>query len=491
MVIGTVISDEETPNFEKFRFRPAPNSSLAPGEFVTAKIAQNKYIIGRVVASLEINPHEEVESVVTRQTLKVEPDYPSEGESVIIYRVYEAEVIDELVADGTTFKTISIDTFVKSGSEIEVPSSEMVKEFLGLSSDPNDSYNIGKLEMPGLNTSTQDVMIKKNVIQRHLFIGGTTGSGKSYAAKVFMEEIHKKGIPIIIFDTQYEFTKLTEKLNGKVLVPEKDYTIKLSSLTVDEILNMVPVHNELHQEILEKSLVYLRKISKDFNLSQLLDKIKEIGTALGAEKSSNIVSTRTEDIINRSKYIGKGFAWESVLKKDAIVDINCRDYLRQDLQAILAATLRELKTQRESGKLPPFIIFIDEAHLFVPDDEETPCRQIIRENIRMGRHHGICVALITQSPTDIDKKVIRQCNTRLIFALEPDQLSAIQGIKADATTDMLNRLPKAKQGSGILTGTYETLKHALPVRIRELENVDTDSGKTPDIFAEINGTKEQ
>ena len=128
MVIGTVISDEETPNFEKFRFRPAPNSSLAPGEFVTAKIAQNKYIIGRVVASLEINPHEEVESVVTRQTLKVEPDYPSEGESVIIYRVYEAEVIDELVADGTTFKTISIDTFVKSGSEIEVPSSEMVKE---------------------------------------------------------------------------------------------------------------------------------------------------------------------------------------------------------------------------------------------------------------------------------------------------------------------------------------------------------------------------
>jgi DNA helicase HerA-like ATPase len=143
-----------------------------------------------------------------------------------------------------------------------------------------------------------------------------------------------------------------------------------------------------------------------------------------------------------------------------------------------------MQTLRLRKEVPPYVAVLDEAHLLVPEGEDTPCKQVIRENVRIGRHYGICMILITQSPVDIDKKTIRQCNTRLIFALEPDQLESIRGVKADATDDMLRRLPKMPVGTCLLSGTYETIKHAIPIKIRS-DRKTRLGGVAPDIFEEL------
>jgi DNA helicase HerA-like ATPase len=122
------------------------------------------------------------------------------------------------------------------------------------------------------------------------------------------------------------------------------------------------------------------------------------------------------------------------------------------------------------------------THLFVPD-ENSPCKQIIREGVRIGRHHGISIILMTQSPVDIDKRSIRQCNTRFVFALEPDQLEAIRGVKADASEEMLRTLPKMPRGTCLIAGTYESIKHTIPVEIRS--RTTPEGGKAPDIFKEM------
>jgi DNA helicase HerA-like ATPase len=95
------------------------------------------------------------------------------------------------------------------------------------------------------------------------------------------------------------------------------------------------------------------------------------------------------------------------------------------------------------------------------------------------------MVLLTQSPVDIDKSVIRQCNTRLVFALEPDQLDAIRGVKADASDEMLNALPKMPRGTCLLSGTYESVKHTIPVKIRERRTPDSEGGSTPPIFEDM------
>lgn len=170
--------------------------------------------------------------------------------------------------------------------------------------------------------------------------------------------------------------------------------------------------------------------------------------------------------------------------KTPILNVDCNGLDQTQLQLIVAATLRELQTLRKDNRIPPYVVVLDEAHLLVPEGEGSSCKQVIREVVRIGRHYGICMILITQSPVDIDKKTIRQCNTRLIFALEPDQLDAIRGVRADATDDMLKRLPKMPVGTCLLSGTYETVKHAIPIRIRS-DRKTTPGGETPNIFEEV------
>ena len=88
--------------------------------------------------------------------------------------------------------------------------------------------------------------------------------------------------------------------------------------------------------------------------------------------------------------------------------------------------------------------------------------------------------LITPSPLDIDRKIVRTTNTRFIFATEPDQLDALRGVFADAPEDIVARLPKFEQGTCLLTGSRETVRHALPIRIRLRKT--THGGETPNFL---------
>lgn len=504
-VVGTVISDEISPSFEIFRFKAKYDKYVTPGSLLATSISKDVFLVGRVTSSHEYNPHEEPSKVTVRDTMDLSPDYPREDLSLTIHRKYEVEIISEVKKIGEQrFEVYPPEKMPKSGSEVFVPPHEVIMDIMGLETDPEKSLNLGIVAVTLAGEENVPARIKRNVIQRHVFIGGTTGGGKSYGAKVLAEEIHKQGIPIIFFDTQYEFAPLTEALGGKVLRPGDNYRTKLSSLSEAELLDLIPtLIHELHVAILTRAFLRLKDRSsppvttlerfspigtqrRGFNLQDLLTEIQTVANEMTAgQHTIDIIMDRTRHYLSSYDFIGEEFDWSNTLIPSSVIDINCKGFGRQSLQLVLASTLRELNELRKTGKINPFVFFIDEAHLFAPQDEESPCKQIIRESVRMGRHYGICTVLITQSPIDIDKKSIRQCNTRLLFAIEPDQLQAIQGVKSDATQEMMDRLPKAPVGTCILTGTYETIKHAIPVRIRLMEHPEADAGQAPDIFSEI------
>ena len=505
-IIGTIISDDISPSFEIFRFKAKHNKYVTPGTLVAAQVNSNTFLVGRITSSHEYNPHESSDRITVRDSMGIKPDYPEEDLSLTIHRRYQVEIIDEVKEINRGYEIYPPEKMPKSGSHVFVPPRDVIIDIMGLESDPEKSLNIGSLAVSLAEEAEMSVKIKRDIIQRHVFIGGTTGGGKSYAARVLAEEIHKQGIPIIFFDTQYEFVPLTEALNGTVLVPGKNYNVKLSSLTESELLDLIPtITHELHVNLLTRAFLTLKEGGEtgipqktlqsneeneanrnNFGVNELVQTIQTVGQNMQTKQNTiDMVKGRTHYYLRNYDFIGQGFNWQEILKPDSILCINCKKFSRNALQLILASTLRELTELRKKRKINPFVIFIDEAHLFVPQGENSPCKQIIRESVRIGRHHGICTVLITQSPMDIDKKAIRQCNTRLLFALEPDQLQSIQGVRADATQEMIDRLPKSPVGTCILTGTYETIKHAVPVKIRLMENPEADAGKAPNIFSEV------
>lgn len=495
--IGSVVADEFSPTFDCFRIKADADKYVYPGTLVGTLINENRFLIGRIKSSLEVNPHESASRSKVREALDIQPDYPEEKLSTNIYRVYEADVIEEGIikkdGDKRIIEIAEPSDMPKAGARAFLPTEEIIANAMGFLQKEDEALVLGRTTITsGADEDEKpknNVLLKPSVIQRHVFIGGTTGSGKSYGTGVILEEVNKFGIPIIILDSQNEYIGVAEGLGGTVLKPGDHYKVRLSSLTEGEILGLVPTLPEVGRNLLAFTFLRLKREIRQrsrisFGVQELLSEMSIDAPALQVNANSlQIALQRTRSSLERHKFLGNVTNWQELLEKFPVVNIDCGDLDQHQLQLVVGATLRELQSLRKNGLIPPYVTVLDEAHLLVPEGEDSPCKQVIREGVRIGRHYGICMFLITQSPVDIDKKTIRQCNTRFIFALEPDQLESIKGVRADATQEMLTRLPKMPVGTCILSGTYETVRHAIPIKIRE--RVVESGGQTPNIFAEI------
>lgn len=496
--IGTVISDEETPSFERVRVKLRAGRDLKPGALIRLEKSERRdggLLIGRVSSAREWNPNETAANATVRDTLRIPQNYPGEEDSTVMYRVAEAELIEEIVEVRTQgkdeIKTRAPETLPKSGEPAYFANEGEIALSLGLSEDGREKsiflgYTVGGVETP--------IHLKREAIQRHFFIGGTTGSGKSYAMGVLAEELAAQGLPLVFIDTQDEYFALAKALGGRVVVPGEDFTIPPSALTESELMDILP--GAMRQSALQCDIVgkaYGNLAGKHFSLRQLIAEAKRVTPDMCAKKGDAPNTQETVErrlwTLNSHKIFGDGEQdWRRIIMP--CVAIRCKHLPSSQLQIVATAVLRDLQTRRLNDDIPPYVAVVDEAHLFVPEDESSPCKQIIREGVRIGRHHGICLVLMTQSPVDIDKRAIRQCNTRMVFALEPDQLRAIDGVKADASDAMLSALPKMPRGTCVLSGTYESVKHAVTVRVRPRDKTkDAEGGKAPDIFEIVKDEK--
>ncbi len=504
-VVGSVIADDSSPSFDKFSFKANAYEYVYPGTLVGTYVSQDKALLGRVSAALEVNPHESPMRAKVRETLDIEPDYPGEEFSTTIYRIYAVDIVEEAVLSGDNLTIEQPSDMPIAGQDVFLLTDDTVAKAMGFQTDGATSICLGTTHVTtvqapqGGSAIVNNVLLNPKAIQRHIFVGGTTGSGKSYSVSILLEEINRLGIPIIILDSQDEYSGVAFGLGGKgaVLKPGTDYTVRLSSLTEAEMLDLVPtLRGTVGYDLLAFTFLRLKReimqgLRLEFGLDELIGEMEKDAPTLQVNANSlRLATSRTYTSISRHNFLGEQTNWEDLLSwehhdgRTPIVNIDCNQLDQGQLQLIVGATLREVQGLRKSGKIPPYIAVLDEAHLLVPEGEDSACKQVIREGVRIGRHYGISMMLITQSPVDIDKKTIRQCNTRLIFALEPDQLDSIRGVRADATDDMLQRLPKMPVGSCLLSGTYETVKHAIPIRIRS-DRKTKSGGQTPDIFSEV------
>jgi len=494
--IGSVIADELSPSFDVFRFKANANEYVYPGTLVGTTINDQAFLIGRISASIEVNPHESAPRAKVREAMGIQADYPTEELSTNIYRVYEADIIEEgiisMEEEQPRLEITEPSDMAKAGEVVFIPSEDVVAEAMGFEKTSERALCLGRTRITAEDRVRREkeipdnVLLKPDIIQRHIFIGGTTGSGKSFATGILLEELNKFRVPIVILDSQNEYVALAQDLGGIVLRPGVDYTVRLSSLAEAEILDLVPTLRGTHGlELLAFSFLGLKRERREFGLPDLLRRMEQDGPTLNlAPNSIQIGIRRTQTSLERHRFLGERTNWVPLITKSPIVNVDCGNLDQGQLQLVVGATLRELQYLRLQKQIPPYVAVLDEAHLLVPEGEDTPCKQVIRENVRIGRHYGISMILITQSPVDIDKKTIRQCNTRLIFALEPDQLDSIRGVKADATEDMLSRLPKMPVGTCLLSGTYETIRHAIPIQIRS-DRKTRPGGTAPDIFQEL------
>ena len=115
------------------------------------------------------------------------------------------------------------------------------------------------------------------------------------------------------------------------------------------------------------------------------------------------------------------------------------------------------------GRKQPLLIVLDEAHLFVPQEKDSPAHRTVSMIAKEGRKYGAGLMLVTQRPSEISRSVLSQCGS--IVALRTTN-SADKGIVAGALADevggLVQQLPSLRTGEGLFVGALMPI----PSRVR-------------------------
>jgi len=106
------------------------------------------------------------------------------------------------------------------------------------------------------------------------------------------------------------------------------------------------------------------------------------------------------------------------LSSGLVVDLSKQDSLRER-QILMKLFLTQLLEAGKSKKLTSrVILFIDEAHNYVPSVYRSFCKDEILRVAREGRKYGLTLCLISQRPRWVDPTALSQCGNIFIFRIQ-------------------------------------------------------------------------
>jgi hypothetical protein len=311
-------------------------------------------------------------------------------------------------------------------------------------------------------------------LNRHTFWCGQSGSGKTYALGVALEQImlHTK-LPLVILDPNSDFVKLGEirkdappseaaelatrdvrvrRSNADAADPLRVRFLSLplrsraAILQIDPVLNADDYNTMLRMEtdislIQDHDLVGFIRSHPDRIRHQLAMRLENLGVAewkLWAWGNRSV----TDDIDDQP---------------DAtVVDLGGFSTQAESRAAALAV-LDHLWENREErvGRL----IVIDEAHNLCTPDPATPVEKLLTERIVQiaaeGRKYGLWLLLSTQRPSKLHQNALSQCdNLALMRMSSPRDLEDLSEVFGYAPESLLERSPAFAQGQALFAGGF-------------------------------------
>jgi DNA helicase HerA-like ATPase len=312
-----------------------------------------------------------------------------------------------------------------------------------------------------------------------------------------MEEARKWNIPVLLLDINGEMAETAKSIGGLVItLPNpKQFGLALNLITPAELIQVIPNVQEgtVYAELIELSHERMRAAKKGqfFTFGELLTMIDDVAKQQDVKAPSVSIAKSRLRALEQDPIIGGNFDFISELQKNGLVVLDCRFLSLRQTRLIAAAGARELQRYGramaekavagdEEAKKWFSVFMVDEAHQVAPE-EFVVSSQVMFELARMGRHVRTGLVLSSQSPADLNSSVLKRMQTRFIFALEKDQIRAIQGVAADLDERLLAQLPKLPRGVCAVSGSSEIVRHGFLMRVRERET--PVGGSTPKVFS--------
>ena len=321
-----------------------------------------------------------------------------------------------------------------------------------------------------LATDASPARLLPHRFNRHTFWVGQSGSGKTYALGVVLEQllIHT-ALPIVIFDPNADFVRLGDAAQSDThaagVLAERDIRIlrpstgslhvrfvDLSPLSKGAVLHLSPLEDRAEFN----ELVHLEESLGALRAEDIVPSLLAGGTTAALDLAARLENLRVTDW---TVWAGGSTSAVDVIetRPDAtVLDLGGFEHPDEPL-VVAMAVLDDLWAKRESRR--PVLIVIDEAHNLCSPEHTDPLHVAVRERIIQiaaeGRKFGLWLLLSTQRPSRVHPSIISQCDNlalmKMTSPVDLDELGTIFGFVPPA---MFARAPRFRQGEALFAGGF-------------------------------------
>lgn len=323
-----------------------------------------------------------------------------------------------------------------------------------------------------------DVTLTPQRFNRHTFWCGQSGSGKTYALGVVLEQLilHTE-IPLLILDPNADFTRLANTqpdaspataqaiADADIQVlhstdPDKPQLhTRFSALSVSAkaaVLQLDPIADADEYNVLLRASTDPALDVTSFTGPDFLASLRNSG-----DPGRMRLATRVENlqVLDWDLWSRGGDSATDVIDRRpraTVLDLGGFSHPAEPKVAALSV-LQHLWANREQRR--PVLIVIDEAHNICPPTGTTAVeRALIHQLVQIaaeGRKFGLWLLLSTQRPTKIHPNVLSQCDNLCLMRMNaPRDIAELADVFGFATEEMLAKSPAFTQGQALFAGGF-------------------------------------
>ena len=478
--IGFVLSREtKPPSHLEFEFHINRDYEVKVGDYVEVP-SDKGGIIGRIYEIVSYSSYFSNINLLKAHTLyglQLPSRIQTSSDEVLIARVRIIGVYYDGVLEPPSIPP-------SPGENVYFVENNLLASILGI------SRNGVFLGMAWNKDSLKVILDIDKLVRHHIAILGVTGTGKSYTCGVLIEELLDKNIPVIIVDPHGEYLSLSrpndnieqvEKLKNLGLRPKgykimvyspptetfrtafhRTLTVKLTDIPPEALAEMCNMTD------IQEDLLFLatRKLRSNNTLEDFERIIENTAESYGFKDITLIAIKRRLAVLDHLRIIDKGINAKEVIRPGyaTIIDLSA-DIPERAKRALVGIILLKLFIARKNKRIPPFLVIVEEAHRFAPQNEQTFSKIVLRRIAREGRKFGVGLCIASQRIVGLDKDILSQCGTKILLRIDSmTDLNFLKPLLEHSSFDEIKRLPYLPVGVALVTGI--SLKYPLLVKIR-------------------------
>ncbi|MDF1537422.1 MAG: ATP-binding protein [Candidatus Thorarchaeota archaeon] len=478
--LGTVVCTNEGPNVSEFSFvleGGTNETTVRRGEFVTIE-AEFGLVVARVQDLVRTNRYFQHAEAVREYQSRGEPLRSIFPTNRWQYTIAQTRVVGFWI-EGRTVRPY---TTVSPGAIVTRADEEMLAKFLKL--DMDEGLKLGTVANHNLEFRASI----DRLLSKHLAILAMSGAGKSYFVSVMLEEILSRSqdtgrLSVVVVDVHGEYSYLKDVDPKSLGLPEGAFEVEhirgshiqipVHSLSAESFSSYIAGMSGVQIRDLRRSISDIRTRFKDgYTITDIINLVKDDETISKNTREALVGWLIT---LEDTGLFGKEASPEiiDIIRPGKITLIDLSDFVSLKKKQIIVSHLAgELLYYRRQGRIPPFLLVLEESHQFCPESRQELAlpKARIETIAREGRKFFALLCLITQRPVKLSTTVLSQCSNQAILrCTNPYDLDHIGRSSEGIDRASLNAITTLEVGEALFVGETVSVPTFVKIRTRRFE----------------------